>query len=102
MKKKTKKSEEKPTVNKDLSGFDITINSFGEIISTYSIDELNAFLDKNVKDKKLKPKNPWCLRPHQYPLGLSPQTVPSFLRPHAAQYGSDTYTGARRRRSYRI
>ena len=54
MKKKTKKSDEKPTVNKDLSGFDITINSFGEIISTYSIDELNAFLDKNVKDKKLK------------------------------------------------
>jgi hypothetical protein len=50
--KKRKKDELK--VNPQLPGFDIKINSFGEIQSNYEIDEVNEFLDKNIVDKKLK------------------------------------------------
>lgn len=46
-----------PKVHKDLEGFDIKINAFGEILSTLDIDVINAFLDKNVSDKKLKGNN---------------------------------------------
>jgi len=37
----------------DLDGFNIKINSFGEIQSNFEIDKLNSFLNDNVKDKKL-------------------------------------------------
>ena len=40
-------------VNPELSGFDIRINSFGEIQSNYEIDQINTFLNKNLEDKKL-------------------------------------------------
>jgi hypothetical protein len=53
-KKVSKKEKEKPKVNKDLDGFDIKINSFGEIVTTYDLDKINTFLDKNVDDKKLR------------------------------------------------
>jgi len=53
MAKKPKK-EETPKVHKDLEGFQMSINSFGEISSSFSIDKLNEFLNKNVEDKKLK------------------------------------------------
>jgi hypothetical protein len=43
----------KPKVHKDLSGFDVSIDQFGEIKSNMNIEKLNAFLDKNVDDKKL-------------------------------------------------
>ena len=49
-----KKGQDPPKVNPELLGFDIKINSFGEIESTYSIDKLNEFLGKNLKDKKIK------------------------------------------------
>ena len=42
-----------PEAHKDLKGFDIRINDLGEIVSTYSVDKLNDFLDENVVDKKL-------------------------------------------------
>ncbi len=48
-----KKKKKTPEVHKDLSGFDIKINEFGEITSNFDIDKINAFLDKNVVDKKL-------------------------------------------------
>jgi hypothetical protein len=59
MKKNKKKatSEVSPKVNPDLKGFDIRINSFGEIVSSYDIDKLNEFLNKNVDDKKLRHRN---------------------------------------------
>jgi hypothetical protein len=65
MKKKiTKKQEEKKTekqeifhVHPELEGFEIGINSFGEIVSNFDIDRINAFLNKNVADKKLKDIN---------------------------------------------
>jgi hypothetical protein len=53
MAKKTKK-EETAKVHKDLEGFKMNIDTFGEISSTFSIDKLNEFLNKNVDDKKLK------------------------------------------------
>lgn len=49
-KKKTDNVKEK----KSLKDYNIDINSFGEVEANMSIDELNAFLNKNVKDKKIK------------------------------------------------
>ena len=53
-KKKEENKQEKPKVNEELDGFDINIDSFGEIKSTLPIDKINQFLNKNVEDKKLK------------------------------------------------
>lgn len=53
MAKKSKK-DENPKVHKDLEGFKMNINSFGEISSSFPIDKINEFLNKNVEDKKLK------------------------------------------------
>ena len=59
MKDKSKKTKEKaPKVNPDLAGFEMNIDSFGQITSTLNRDALNAFLDKEMPDdKKLNPKN---------------------------------------------
>lgn len=57
MAKKEKQEEQKPKVNKDLDGFDIKIDSFGEIKSSMSIDDINKFLNKNVDDKKLRDRD---------------------------------------------
>lgn len=51
---KKKKKEGKPEVHESLEGFDITINEFGEIITTLKTDELNEFLNETVDDKKLR------------------------------------------------
>ena len=48
-----KKGDKEPKVHKELDGFDININTFGEITTSYDIAKLNKFLDKNVEDKKL-------------------------------------------------
>ncbi|MGC1243047.1 MAG: hypothetical protein WA874_15765 [Chryseosolibacter sp.] len=48
-----KKNTPKPRVHKDLQGFDVTIDSFGEIKSNMNIEKINEFLNKNVDDKKL-------------------------------------------------
>ncbi len=40
MKKKTESIEQKPKVNPELEGFDIHIDSFGEIRSNFEIDKL--------------------------------------------------------------
>lgn len=47
----------KPEVHKDLDGFEIKINQFGEVKQNIDIDKLNDFLNKNVEDKKLKEKD---------------------------------------------
>lgn len=56
MAKKTIKPREKelPKVHKQLEGLDLTINSFGEINMSLSIEKINEFLNKNVDDKKLR------------------------------------------------
>jgi hypothetical protein len=48
-----KKEKNKPQLDGALEGFNITINSFGEINTTMDIKRLNEFLDENVADKKL-------------------------------------------------
>lgn len=52
MAKKIKK--ETPQINKELEGFSIDINEFGEIVTNYKIDKLNDFLNENVEDRKLE------------------------------------------------
>ncbi|MDW8333447.1 MAG: hypothetical protein RMM53_04440, partial [Bacteroidia bacterium] len=48
------KSNLVPQVNAELEGFDIKINEFGEIVSTYDLERLNDFLDRKVNDKKFR------------------------------------------------
>ena len=40
-------------VHKDLKGFDIKINEFGQITTNFNVEKINEFLDDNVEDKKL-------------------------------------------------
>ncbi len=49
-----KNKNKKPKVHKDLDGFELKVDAFGEIKSNMKIDELNTFLNQNVEDKKLK------------------------------------------------
>lgn len=51
---KKKKIEKAPEVHEELQGFNIGINEFGEIITSFDVDKLNEFLDENVDDKKLR------------------------------------------------
>jgi hypothetical protein len=55
MSKKERKPDNKPKpkVHKELQGFDVSIDQFGEIQSNMRIEKINEFLDKNVDDKKL-------------------------------------------------
>lgn len=52
MPKKMKKHGD-PEVHEDLKGFDIKINTFGELHSNYEVDKLNDFLNDKVVDKKV-------------------------------------------------
>ncbi|WP_207895930.1 hypothetical protein [Hymenobacter gummosus] len=53
VKKKQQDPEKKPKVHKELEGFEIKVNPLGEITSTYSIEQINEFLNRHVRDKKL-------------------------------------------------
>lgn len=56
--KEKKKTEKKtPKVNPELEGFNIEIDSFGEIKSNFNIDKINSFLNENVDDKKLEERD---------------------------------------------
>ena len=58
VKKRSKKRKEKRAkVHQDLQGFDVKVNRFGELTSSVDVDRLNAFLNKNVEDKKLLDRN---------------------------------------------
>ncbi|RYU78721.1 hypothetical protein [Hymenobacter persicinus] len=52
---KTKKTDpdKKARVHKELEGFEIKVNPLGEITSNYSIEDINHFLNRHVRDKKL-------------------------------------------------
>lgn len=54
MSRKKLDNNSSPKVNKELEGFDIKIDPFGEINTTYSIDKINQFLNRHVDDKKLR------------------------------------------------
>ena len=51
--KPKKETEKKPKVHKELDGFQISIDQFGEIRSNMNIENINEFLNRNVEDKKL-------------------------------------------------
>lgn len=57
MSRKRLSKREKPKVNNELDGFDIKIDSFGEIRSTLEIDKINKFLNRHVDDKKLRDRD---------------------------------------------
>lgn len=42
----------KPKTHERLAGMNIRVNEFGEIIRDYDVDDINAFLNETVKDKK--------------------------------------------------
>ena len=52
-----KKENKKPKVNEELEGFDIKIDSFGQLQTSYNIDNINKFLNKHVDDKKLRDRD---------------------------------------------
>ena len=51
---KPDKKKKDPKVNPELEGFDVRIDSFGEIKSNLNIDKINEFLNRSVDDKKLR------------------------------------------------
>lgn len=53
MARKSKKNTQ-PQVSNELNGFDIQINEFGEINSSFNVSDINEFLDKKVDDKKFR------------------------------------------------
>lgn len=53
---KPSKKQGKPRVHKELSGFEVSIDQFGELKTSMNIEKINSFLDKNVDDKKLLEK----------------------------------------------
>ncbi len=55
MTKKKNEPEKKARVHKDLEGFEIGISPTGQVISNFTHEQLNEFLNKHVKDKKLTP-----------------------------------------------
>lgn len=57
MVRKKEQKEDKAKVHEELDGFDISINTFGEIKSNLSVDEINKFLNREVDDKKLRDRD---------------------------------------------
>ena len=57
MGRKRLSKREKPKVNPELEGFDIKIDSFGEIKTNYDVDKINKFLNRHVDDKKLRDRD---------------------------------------------
>lgn len=51
-KKNSNLADKKPKVHPNLEGFEMKIDSFGQIISSMDRDQLNSFLDKEMPDDK--------------------------------------------------
>jgi hypothetical protein len=52
-KKKEAPAPPKPRVHEELRGFEVSIDTFGELKSNMPIEKINEFLNENVDDKKL-------------------------------------------------
>ena len=52
MSKSTKPS--KKSTKSNIESFNIKVDAFGQLSSSINVEELNAFLDETVEDKKLK------------------------------------------------
>ena len=55
-KKTTALKSTRPSFHERLEGFDIKVNSFGEMESTFEIDKLNQFLNEAAKEKSSEKK----------------------------------------------
>ena len=51
------KDDIQPKVHEELKGFQVGINEFGEITSSFNVEKLNHFLNKEVDDKKLRDRH---------------------------------------------
>ena len=49
-----KEKNKEPKVHRELNGFRVEIDKFGEIKGNFDIDKVNEFLNRNLEDKKLK------------------------------------------------
>ncbi|HXH19764.1 MAG TPA: hypothetical protein VNJ07_11850 [Chitinophagales bacterium] len=54
---KKKSKTGKPQLHKELEGFEMSINEFGEIKTTMPIDKINEFLNRHVDDKKFRERS---------------------------------------------
>ena len=53
-KKKNPEHNEPPKPSEeDLKKMNIRVNEFGQIIKDYDVDDINAFLNEKVQDKKM-------------------------------------------------
>lgn len=57
--------KQKAKVHRDLDGFELKVDAFGEIKSNMEIDKLNKFLNSNVEDKKLKDRKDLDIDPKE-------------------------------------
>ena len=55
-KKKSTPHPDKASFHEGLEGFDIKVNSFGQMETSFEIDKLNDFLNKQEKENKKKDK----------------------------------------------
>lgn len=54
-KESSKTGKKAPKVHPELEGFELNIDSFGQIVSSIDRDKINQFLDKHLpEDKKLQ------------------------------------------------
>ena len=56
-KMKNKQQSQKARVHSDLGDFKLSISEFGEISGNLDIDKINAFLNKNLDDRKLEERD---------------------------------------------
>ena len=47
------KHSTKQQIDKKLPAFDIQLNAFGELVTSLKVEEINAFLNETVVDKKI-------------------------------------------------
>ena len=50
---KPSRKQGKPRVHRELEGFEVSVDQFGELKSNMAIERINEFLNENVDDKKL-------------------------------------------------
>ncbi len=55
-KKKPESHPDKASFHEGLEGFDIKVNSFGQMETSFEIDKLNDFLNKQEKKAKAEAK----------------------------------------------
>lgn len=56
MSKKNKNKNADPKIHKELKGFNIHIDEFGQVKTTMTQEEMNSFLNEKVEDKKFSTK----------------------------------------------